>query len=158
VTEQRQSPAIYSTQTVLMRHGDAAWGVPDADRPLTRRGREAVRWVAEALAGRSLQAPGIVSSPFLRARESADLIAERLQLPLLPISHTLVPDADPADLVDQLVREENSVFWVFHQPILAEVILMLTGVRVYPQTASVYALRRRCDEAQEINFEVEWRL
>ena len=141
-----------------MRHGDAAWGVPDADRPLTRRGREAVRWVAEALAGRSLQAPGIVSSPFLRARESADLIAERLQLPLLPISHTLVPDADPADLVDQLVREENSVFWVFHQPILAEVILMLTGVRVYPQTASVYALRRRCDEAQEINFEVEWRL
>ena len=141
-----------------MRHGDAAWGVPDADRPLTRRGREAVRWVAEALAGRSLQAPGIVSSPFLRARESADLIAERLQLPLLPISHTLVPDADPADLVDQLVREENSVFWVFHQPILAEVILMLTGVLVYPQTASVYALRRRCDEAQEINFEVEWRL
>ncbi len=141
-----------------MRHGDAAWGVPDADRPLTRRGREAVRWVAEALAGRSLQAPGIVSSPFLRARESADLIAERLQLPLLPISHTLVPDADPADLVDQLVREENSVFWVFHQPILAEVIMMLTGVRVYPQTASVYALRRRCDEAQEINFEVEWRL
>ena len=158
MTEQSQSPAIYATQTVLMRHGDAALGVPDAERPLTRRGREAVRWVAEALAGRSLQAPGIVSSPFLRARESADLIAERLRLPLLPISHTLVPDADPADLVDQLVHEENSVFWVFHQPILAEVIMMLTGVRVYPQTASVYALRRRCDEAQEINFEVEWRL
>ena len=141
-----------------MRHGDAALGVPDADRPLTRRGREAVRLVAEALAGRSLQAPGIVSSPFLRARESADLIAERLRLPLLPISHTLVPDADPTALVGQLVREENSVFWVFHQPILAEVIMMLTGVRVYPQTASVYALRRRCDEAQEINVEVEWRL
>ncbi|MBT6398771.1 MAG: histidine phosphatase [Verrucomicrobia bacterium] len=141
-----------------MRHGDAALGAPDAERRLTLQGREAVRLVAEELAGRSLQAQGIVSSPFLRARESAALVAERLRLPLLPASHALTPDADPAALVDQLVGEKKSVFWVFHQPILAEVIFMLMGFRVYPQTAGVYALRGRRHEAQDMNFEVEWML
>jgi phosphohistidine phosphatase len=158
VPQQDQSPAVDTTQVILMRHGDAALGAPDAERRLTLQGREAVRLVAEELAGRSLQAQGIVSSPFLRARESAALVAERLRLPLLPASHALTPDADPAALVDQLVGEKKSVFWVFHQPILAEVIFMLMGFRVYPQTAGVYALRGRRHEAQDMNFEVEWML
>ena len=157
-----QSLAAPSTQILLMRHGEAALGYADAERPLTERGRQAVFEVAEDLAGLSIQAPGILSSPLLRARESAGLVAERLQLPLLPVSHALIPQADAAALVKQLFSVKKSVFWVFHQPVLAEVVFILTGSRVYPETAGVYALKGSWDEAwdgaKQMNFEVEWKL
>lgn len=68
---------------ILMRHGPAedpavfaATGRPDTERPLTEDGRRKVRAAAAGLA-RLVESPvRIISSPLVRARETADLVAE----------------------------------------------------------------------------------
>ena len=57
----------------LVRHAEAAPGEPDELRPLTRAGRAAARALGERLAAQPLDA--VVSSPLLRARETAERIA-----------------------------------------------------------------------------------
>ena len=57
----------------LVRHAEAAPGDPDDLRPLTPAGREAARALGEKLAAERLDA--VLSSPLLRARETAEQIA-----------------------------------------------------------------------------------
>lgn len=67
----------------LARHGEAVDDIEDcyggiADFPLTDRGREQARALAELLAGRGIQR--VFSSPLARARETAELVADTLGL------------------------------------------------------------------------------
>jgi broad specificity phosphatase PhoE len=68
----------------LLRHGERASGRVLAGRMpgvgLTERGRAEVAFVAERLAGDDIAA--IYSSPLQRTRESAEIVAERLGLPI----------------------------------------------------------------------------
>jgi phosphohistidine phosphatase SixA len=62
----------------LVRHAESAPGEPDELRRLTAAGRHAARTLGERLA--SEQPSAVVSSPLLRARETADLIARACKL------------------------------------------------------------------------------
>ena len=68
----------------LLRHGERASGRVLAGRTpgigLTERGRSEIGAVAERLAGQDIAA--IYSSPLQRTRESAEILAERLDLPV----------------------------------------------------------------------------
>lgn len=74
------------TRTLLLRHGETAasvgaWVNGAADEPLTTGGRREAAAVARALAkGEPVHA--IVSSPLGRARETADIVAQELHLPV----------------------------------------------------------------------------
>ena len=67
-----------------VRHGQSTWNVIDRMQghelspPLTALGREQAALTAELLADRGVVR--ILSSPAVRARETADIIAERLGL------------------------------------------------------------------------------
>ncbi|HKT38507.1 MAG TPA: phosphohistidine phosphatase SixA [Ktedonobacterales bacterium] len=70
----------------LMRHGLAGnrdtWTGNDSLRPLTEKGERRTR---EAAAGLKLLAPAIdtlVTSPLVRARQTAEIVADALHLPL----------------------------------------------------------------------------
>jgi broad specificity phosphatase PhoE len=70
---------------LLMRHGETAWNrerriMGDLDIPLTEEGRAQCNAAAELLA--SFAIDRIVTSPLVRAAESADIVAARLQLPV----------------------------------------------------------------------------
>jgi probable phosphoglycerate mutase len=76
------------TTLVLVRHGETDHtrrrlfsGRLGADPGLSEEGRAQVRATAEWLAGLTHEEPVVVSSPLRRARESADLVAERLGAP-----------------------------------------------------------------------------
>jgi phosphohistidine phosphatase len=62
----------------LMRHATAAdpGGSPDALRPLTEQGRREARDAGKALRERREEIVVVLSSPRLRARETADLVVE----------------------------------------------------------------------------------
>jgi phosphohistidine phosphatase len=71
-----------TTSLHLLRHGDAAaaeaWAGSDDDRPLSPEGRRQAERLARLLRRAGLEPDAIVSSPKVRARETAELIAAEL--------------------------------------------------------------------------------
>jgi len=109
----------------VVRHAQAAPGEPDELRPLTEAGRAAARALGERLAA---EGPGaVVSSPLLRARETADAIARAAGL-AATTDERLAPGAS-ADDVRALAQEDPTVV-VGHQPDCSEIVLALTGREV----------------------------
>ena len=109
----------------LVRHAEAAPGEPDELRPLTETGRAAARALGERLAQE--QPDAVVSSPLLRARETAEAIARAAGLEATA-DERLAPGAT-ADDVRAVARGETVVV-VGHQPDCSEVVLALTGREV----------------------------
>jgi phosphohistidine phosphatase len=68
----------------FLRHGIAVepdeWTGSDVDRPLTREGRDRMERQAKAIAELSLDLDCIVTSPLLRAKQTAEILADRLRL------------------------------------------------------------------------------
>lgn len=66
----------------FLRHGIAvepeAWSGSDFERPLTREGHARMEYEAKAIAELSLDLDAIVTSPLLRAKQTAEIVAERL--------------------------------------------------------------------------------
>jgi len=70
----------------LLRHahaGDSAtWQGPDEQRPLTKRGRHQAERLGRFLVAGGIRPDVIVSSPKVRALQTAELVAEALDLPV----------------------------------------------------------------------------
>jgi phosphohistidine phosphatase len=62
----------------LLRHAEAADGTPDAERPLTDKGRDQARWAGEALAALGVKLDACLSSPKVRAADTAKIVCEPL--------------------------------------------------------------------------------
>ena len=66
----------------FLRHGIAvepgAWSGNDFDRPLTREGATRMEREAKGIAELSLDLDCIVTSPLLRAKQTAEIVADRL--------------------------------------------------------------------------------
>ena len=111
----------------VVRHAEAAPGEPDDLRPLTAAGRAAACALGEVLAAERIDA--IVSSPLLRARETAQAIADAAGLEATT-DERLAPGAS-ADDIRALAREKgDTVVVVGHQPDCSETVLALTGREV----------------------------
>jgi phosphohistidine phosphatase len=111
----------------LVRHAEAAPGDPDELRPLTAAGRTTARILGERLATESLDA--VISSPLLRARETAERIAKAAQL-AADTDARLAPGADAQALRAAVAGRGGTVVAVGHQPDCSEIVLELTGERV----------------------------
>jgi phosphohistidine phosphatase len=110
----------------LVRHGHADPGDPDNLRPLSARGREEARAVAERLAAHATPPRVAISSPLLRARQTAEAIAQAAAADLR-LDERLGPGATADLLRDALGDEEGPVAAVGHQPDCSEIALALTG-------------------------------
>jgi phosphohistidine phosphatase len=68
----------------FLRHGiavdGAAWNGSDFDRPLTREGSDRMEREAKAIEELSLDLNRIVTSPLVRAKQTAAIVAERLRM------------------------------------------------------------------------------
>ncbi|HEY2776901.1 MAG TPA: histidine phosphatase family protein [Gaiellaceae bacterium] len=108
----------------LVRHAEAAPGEPDELRPLTSAGRDAARALGDRLA--TQQPTAVVSSPLLRARETADLIARACGLDATT-DEGLAPGAT-SDILHETAKDKGeTVVAVGHQPDCSEIVLELTG-------------------------------
>jgi len=101
----------------------------DADRMLTPKGRRQLRQIAAAMQNLDLSFNLILSSPFLRARQTAEIVAESLKLKkLLAFSDELTPDGDPKALIRQLHERKpawKNVLLVGHEPYLSRLVALL---------------------------------
>jgi phosphohistidine phosphatase len=112
-------------QLYIVRHGIAIDREdpkcpPEAERYLTEEGIERTRQVAKGIAALGAHADLMVSSPYVRATQTAAIFAGALDYPEHKIRHTesLLPGAEPAALLRELAREKNaaSVFCFGHAP------------------------------------------
>ena len=110
----------------LLRHGDAADGSPDAERPLTSKGEAQARAVGAALKALGVKLDACLTSPKLRAAETARLACEPLgvdpqQEPKLA--------GGPFD-AEQLAAGLGEVLLVGHDPDFSMAVHAMTGAQV----------------------------
>ena len=120
----------------ILRHGIAVeHGTPgcakDADRPLTPEGESKLRLIAEAMQALELGFDLVLSSPYLRARQTAEVVAEVLDLrKKIDFSDSLVPGGSTHQLVELLNRLKpapESVLLVGHEPYLSGLVSLLVA-------------------------------
>jgi phosphohistidine phosphatase len=119
----------------VMRHGAAEEhsesGV-DGDRPLTNAGRERVRAVAKMLVDSTEEPMHIVTSPLVRAVQTAEIVALVTRLTeregTLEVRRDLSPGGDTLRLVHRLAHEgKKRVLLAGHEPDCSGLVTALLG-------------------------------
>ena len=121
----------------LMRHGLAVdRGTPgcdsDRERSLTSRGERKIRRIAEALPGLDFAPEVILSSPLVRARQTAEVVAREMKSkPKTELTEHLAPGGSVKEviaLVQGLPGSPQEILLVGHEPDLGRLAsVLLTG-------------------------------
>lgn len=113
----------------IMRHGEAGWDAPtDAQRSLTPTGAAAVQAMLKVNAPRLDGVTSIVSSPYLRAQQTAALAAKVLQVPTLAPAASFIPEASVTVALAQLEQLPwQGLLLVAHQPLLGDLVATLVS-------------------------------
>jgi phosphohistidine phosphatase len=116
----------------LLRHADAgdpmAWDGPDATRPLSDKGRKQCARLGDHLAGVGYEADAIISSPKIRAEQTAELVADRVKAKVR-VDDRLGSGLD-LETVDAIVDDAGDperVLLVGHDPDFSELLAVLCG-------------------------------
>lgn len=110
----------------LLRHGDAADGSPDAERPLTEKGERQSRWAGEALKRMGVNVDACLSSPKVRAADTA-----RLACKPLGVEVQLEPRLAGGPFhAEELAAGLGDVLLVGHDPDFSAAVHAMTGAQV----------------------------
>jgi phosphohistidine phosphatase len=109
----------------LLRHAEAADGLPDDDRPLTERGIRQAEAVGQALERLGTHLDACLSSPKLRAVQTAELACAPLGLQVTADRRL---SGEPFDALD-LVAGLGDVLLVGHDPSFSMTLHTLTGAQ-----------------------------
>lgn len=99
----------------LVRHAEAAPGEPDDLRALTPEGRRAARALGERLAAEDVRPDALISSPLLRARETAEEIGRAVGVEP-EADDRLGSGATAAGLREAVEGRGDTVVAIGHQP------------------------------------------
>src|SRR5262245_11307051 len=120
----------------LIRHGVAATRgedyPDDSKRPLTGSGMSKLRKEAKALNALEVGFDLIITSPLVRTKQTAEIIAETLNgKPPVTTSDSLAPAGTPAAVMQELARHMRKarIALVGHEPNLGELAARLIGAR-----------------------------
>ena len=120
----------------LLRHGIAVEAgttgyEKDADRPLTPKGERRLERITDAMEAMKLKFDLILSSPYVRARQTAEIIANGLGLKKkLEFSDDLVPGGSGRAVVALLNKLEPlpaNILLVGHEPFMSEFVSTLSS-------------------------------
>lgn len=122
----------------LMRHGiamnrDDPGCPPDPERPLTREGIQKTREVCQGMRELGAAPDAVLTSPYLRAAQTAEIVAEILGLPREKIhkSDSLRPGGSISEFSKELTRlKAREVVCCGHAPHLDQFVARLAGARL----------------------------
>jgi len=141
---------------LVLRHAKSSWNDPaldDHERPLNKRGRRDAPRMGELVREYGLIPDVIISSDAVRARLTAEAVAEaaRYAGEILLDPHLYM--ASPADILSLLrtVREKTeTVMIVGHNPGLEELVAQLTGERQDLPTAALAQIALPIDQWRDL--------
>lgn len=119
----------------IIRHAIAVdEGTPgyesDSERPLTDKGRKKMRQIAKALRHLGVQFDLIISSPYVRACETAEILAEVFKMKnKIVFSDNLIPLENPELVIGEINEKHpvGSLAVVGHEPHLSALVGLLTA-------------------------------
>jgi phosphohistidine phosphatase len=131
-------------QLWLLRHGEAVphESKPDHERELTPRGERQSVAAGEALARLGLEFAACLTSPLVRARETAELACRELNVE--PEEADVLGKEFDAEAARELLlpyEDRDRVLMVGHNPSFAQVVHDLTGARVDMKKGGVAGIR-----------------
>jgi phosphohistidine phosphatase len=123
----------------LLRHGDAADGSPDAERPLTDKGKEQARAAGRALHALGVKIDACLTSPRVRAMETARIACEPLG-----VEPQLEPklSGGPFDAEALAAGLGDEVLLVGHDPDFSMAVHDLTGAQVRMKKGGLVGLQK----------------
>ncbi|MBI5953499.1 MAG: phosphohistidine phosphatase SixA [Chloroflexi bacterium] len=115
----------------LIRHAIAVEEYEDdSQRPLTDKGKKKMRQIAKGLRALGVEFDLILSSPYVRAVETAEILADVLKVKKdVQFSENLVPSGGPEALIAELNEKykADSIALVGHEPFLSALIGLLVA-------------------------------
>ncbi len=118
----------------FLRHGIAAdadeWSGDDAGRPLTSEGRKCMEREAKGMDDLNVCPDRIITSPLKRAKETAQIVAERLHLENELVEDERLAGSFDGERLAEILREQGSaqsVMLVGHEPDFSGTIGQLIG-------------------------------
>ncbi|NKI76008.1 phosphohistidine phosphatase SixA [Dickeya sp. CFBP 2040] len=128
-------------QVLIMRHGDA---VPDAAsdalRPLSRRGDEESRQMAAWLNDQAIGIDRVLVSPYVRAQQTLQVVAEVLPLPENECLPELTPGGSAELVCDYLLalakEGTSAVLVISHLPLVGYLVAGLCPSENAPMFAT----------------------
>ena len=123
----------------LLRHGDAADGSPDAERPLTKKGEKQAGNVGLALKALGVSLDACLTSPKVRAAQTARLACEALG-----VEPKLEPKlaGGPFDAQALAAGLGDDVLLVGHDPDFSMAVHALTGAQVRMKKGGLAGIER----------------
>jgi phosphohistidine phosphatase len=121
----------------LLRHGDAAQGSPDAERPLTKKGERQSELAGKALKNLGVKIDACLTSPKVRAAETA-----RLSCKALGVEPKQEPKlaGGPFDAEALAAGLGEEVLLVGHDPDFSMAVHAMTGAQVRMKKGGIAAV------------------
>jgi phosphohistidine phosphatase len=97
----------------------------DSERPLTDKGRKKMRQIAKALRSLGVEFDLILSSPYIRTCETAEILADVFKMKSkIVFSDHLIPEGNPELLIGEINEKHtvDSLAIVGHEPYLSALI------------------------------------
>ena len=141
----------------LVRHGEAVAENIDGERPLSRAGREEVAQVARLAVKKNVQVSTIFHSGILRARQTAEILAERLRPPqgIAPMQG-LLPQDDPAWAAAELAAAQDPIMLVGHLPYMGRLAAHLVTGDSDREIVAFAPATLVCCAHEALLWHVEW--
>jgi len=120
----------------LLRHGIATERedpATDSQRPLTSKGRDQMEKIAEALNELKLKPDLILSSPYVRADQTATILAKELKMKKhLQYTDLLTPEANPETLIAAIQKDYkvDELVLVGHYPHIGLLLEDFLGLEI----------------------------
>lgn len=113
---------------ILVRHGHALSGPVDRERPLSPMGRTDILGLGKHLSGTGLKLNGLFHSGYLRAQETAEILADLLSIPRLVEQVVgFTPNDSPHGAAEAICEIGLPALMVSHLPLLPELVSILVG-------------------------------
>ena len=107
----------------IIRHGKSSWDfpeLPDEKRPLLKKGINRTKKIGKHLSDNNIKVDLIISSPAIRAFETARIIAEAIHYPKekIEINNNIYESDEETilEIIESLPNEINSVMIFGHNP------------------------------------------
>ena len=119
----------------LFRHGRAeAQATSDAARALTDEGRAQVQDVVARFQASELPLQRILCSPYLRAQQTAELLADAFAGVQVETFALLSPETSPRQLLQALAElDGTAIALVGHNPLLSNLLSLMVAGHTQPE-------------------------